>query len=137
MGAGALLGAVLLTAAGNVRRKGLLLAGISAGMALGLLGLSQASGLTASLLILALLGAMQTVFFALNMALVQLQVPQALQGRVMSIFNMGHGAVSAGALVLGAIAEVSDVQLAVGILGAAALVTTAAGVVWMPSVRRM
>ena len=137
LGAGALLGTVLLATAGNLRRKGLLLAGISGGMALGLLGLSQASGLPVSLLILGLLGAMQTAFYAVNMTLVQLQVPQALQGRVMSIYNMGNGAVSSGALVVGAIAEASDVQLAVGILGAAALVTTVAGVVWLPSVRRL
>jgi MFS family permease len=137
MGIGALLGTVLLAAAGNVKRKGLLLAGISAGMALSLMGLSQASGMTVSLLVLGLIGAMQTVFFAVSMTLVQLQVPQRLQGRVMSIYNMGHGAVSAGALVMGVIAEVSDVQVAVVILGAAALVTTVVGVVWLPSMRKM
>ena len=137
MGIGALLGTVLLAAAGNVKRKGLLLAGISAGMALSLMGLSQASGMTISLIVLGLIGAMQTVFFAVSMTLVQLQVPRRLQGRVMSIYNMGHGAVSAGALVMGVIAEVSDVQVAVVILGAAALVTTVAGVVWLPSMRKM
>ena len=137
MGIGALLGTVLLATAGNVKRKGLLLAGISAGMALSLMGLSQASGMTISLLVLGLIGAMQTVFFAVSMTLVQLQVPQRLQGRVMSIYNMGHGAVSAGALVMGVIAEVSDVQVAVIILGAAALVTTVVGVVWLPSMRKM
>lgn len=137
MGVGALLGTVLLATAGNVKRKGLLLAGISAGMALSLMGLSQASGMTVSLLVLGLIGAMQTVFFAVSMTLVQLQVPQRLQGRVMSIYNMGHGAVSAGALVMGVISEVSDVQVAVLILGAAALVTTVVGVVWLPSMRKM
>ena len=35
------------------------------------------------------------------------------------------------------IAEVADVQVAVVILGAAALVTTVAGVVWLPSMRKM
>jgi MFS family permease len=134
MGVGALIGTLALASAGNMRRKGVLLIAASAGLSMGLLGLGWASWLPASLLMLALLGAIQTVYFAVSMTLVQSRIPARLQGRVMSIYNLGHGTMALGTLLMGALADLIGVQWVAAGMGAVLLALTAVAV---PTVRQL
>ena len=135
-GIGALLGTMSLAAAGNVQRKGLLMFSVSAGMALALLSLGASSLLPVSLVLLALLAATQSVFFAINMTLVQSRVPDGLQGRVMSIYNIGHGMIAMGTLTIGFIVAGWGVQNAVTGMGMMVVVLVIVCFVSVPSLRR-
>ena len=135
-GIGALVGTMLLATAGNVRRKGLLMFAVSVGMALALLGLGASSLLPVSLVLLALLGATQSVFFAINMTLVQSRVPDGLQGRVMSIYNIGHGMIAIGTLTIGFIVATWGVQNAVTGMGMVVVALVIVCFISMPSLRR-
>ena len=121
-GVGALVGALLLAHAGNVSRKGLLLLVAIAGNALGLVVLGGVSGLYATVTVLVYMGGVQTIFFSLNTTLVQSVVPDALQGRVMSIYNLGHGSMALGTLAMGFLVDGVGVQLAIALMGSALLV---------------
>ena len=137
MGVGALLGTVWLASAGNVRRKGRLLIMTAAALAVGLVALGWSAWLPGSLVLLAWLGLVQTVYFAVSTTLVQTRIPDALQGRVMSIYNLGHGTLALGTIVMGAVADVAGIGIVVaasgvGLLGLALLAATA-----MPGLRRL
>ncbi len=136
-GIGALIGTMSLATAGNVQRKGLLLFAVSIGMALALLGLGASSVLPASLVFLALLGAMQSVFFAVNMTLVQSRVPDGLQGRVMSIYNVGHSMIAMGTLTMGFIVSALDMQTVVAGMGMIVIALVVVCFVSVPSLRRV
>jgi len=136
-GIGALIGTMSLATAGNIQRKGLLLFAVSVGMALALLGLGASSVLPASLVFLALLGAMQSVFFAVNMTLVQSRIPDGLQGRVMSIYNVGHSMIAMGTLTMGFIVAALDVQTVVAGMGMIVIALVVVCFVSVPSLRRV
>ena len=136
-GIGALIGTMSLATAGNIQRKGLLLFAVSVGMALALLGLGASSVLPASLVFLALLGAMQSVFFAVNMTLVQSRIPDGLQGRVMSIYNVGHSMIAMGTLTMGFIVAALDVQTVVAGMGMIVIALVVVCFVSVPSLRRL
>ena len=136
-GIGALIGTMSLATAGNVQRKGLLLFAVSIGMALALLGLGASSVLPASLVFLALLGAMQSVFFAVNMTLVQSRVPDGLQGRVMSIYNVGHSMIAMGTLTMGFLVAALGMQTVVAGMGMIVIALVVVCFVSVPSLRRV
>lgn len=136
-GVGALIGTLSLATAGNVQRKGLLLLVVSTGMALALLGLGASSVLPASLVFLALLGATQSIFFAVNMTLVQSRVPDGLQGRVMSIYNVGHSMIAMGTLTMGFLIAAWGVQTVVAGMGTAVIALAIVCFASMPALRRL
>ncbi|MDE2900770.1 MAG: MFS transporter [Chloroflexota bacterium] len=135
-GIGSLLGALLLAAAGNVRRKGVLM--LIAGVALGLafLGLGSSSLLIVSMVLLAVMGATDAIASAINLTLVQSRVPDGLQGRVMSIFNMGHALIATGALIMGVIVDAIGIQAMTLGLGAIVAVLAVFALAALPTLRR-
>lgn len=137
LGIGALAGTLVLAWAGNVKGKGVLGLGASAGTGLALLGLGVSPVLLLSLLFLAMLGVMQAVFSTTNMTLVQSMVPEGLQGRVMSVYNMGHSMIALGSLMMGAVAALAGVQAAVIGSGMALLGITLLYPVLFPAARRL
>lgn len=124
LGIGALVGTLAIAWAGNLKGKGVVGLGASAGTGLALLGLGMSPVLSCSLLFLALLGVMQSVFSTTNMTLVQSRVPEALQGRVMSVYNMGHSMIALGSLMMGALAVLIGLQGMIVGLGLTLLLLT-------------
>lgn len=94
VGLGALTGTFVLSMLPIFRRGRLfLLTGIASGLAPVLMGLSMALGpAVASTL---LMGASQAMFMALSAILLQEVVPDAVRGRVMSLYLMGAGGIMA------------------------------------------
>lgn len=137
LGIGALAGTLVLAWTGNVKGKGLLGLGASAGTGLALLGLAVSPGLPLPLIFLAMLGIMQSVFSTTNMTLVQSMVPEGLQGRVMSVYNMGHSMIALGSLIMGAVAGLAGMQAAVIGSGVALLGVTLLYPVLVPAARRL
>ena len=133
-GVGALVGALLLAHLGRMGRKGRLLLVILVGNALGLMALGGMSSLYPIMGILLYLGGVHTIFMVVNTALVQVTVPDGLQGRVMSIYNLGHGTMALGILGMGYLVDWGSVQLAVAIMGIGFL---ALSVLAAPALRRV
>lgn len=136
VGTGALVGTFLVASAGNVQRKGRVLLATSAGIGLALLGVGISPILGVTLVLLAALGATQSVFSTVIMTLVQGQIPSGLQGRVMSLYNVGHSMIAVGALGTGALASLFGIQPVVIGLGLMLLGLTAVYGM-LPSIRRL
>ena len=135
-GAGALVGMLMLASiSGIIRRQGLLLIGIGVVMAFSLLAFSVVNTFLVTLMILGVMGALQTMFFAVTSALVQKQIPQGLQGRVMSIYNMGHIFMALGTLTMARISELASLPLAVAVMGICLLLLSLLMVI-LPIIRR-
>ena len=101
-GAGSVVGALVVAAMGNIRRKGraalLMLAGLGASMA----GFSLSESLPLSCVLLFLSGAALVSVFSLITSLVQLITSDEMRGRVMSVYNVAfRGGMPIGSLVTG------------------------------------
>lgn len=136
IGVGALAGTLGIASVGNVTTKGRLLLVTSAGIGAALLGVGISPMLGVTLVLLAVLGATQSVFSTVIMTLVQGQIPSGLQGRVMSLYNVGHSMIALGALSTGALASLFGIQPVVIGMGVGLLALTAVYGV-MPSIRRL
>ena len=93
-------------------------------VALTLFGLSSHLGL--SLVLIAILGFFNTGFHLVNNALVQSRTPDALRGRITSIYVLDHGFQPVGSLLLGFLAGegVLGIQRAVVLAGIVAFAVT-------------
>ena len=136
-GIGALVGTLALASAGNVPRKGLLMGAVTVALGLAYLGMGLSSLLVVSLVLLAVMGATQSVFSALNMTLVQTRVPDGLQGRVMSIFNVGHVMIAIGSLTMGIIVELVGIQMMTVGIGVLVAVLAVIALAALPTLRRV
>ena len=136
-GIGALVGTLALASAGNVPRKGLLMGTVTVGLGLAYLGMGLSSLLVVSLVLLAVMGATQSMFSALNMTLVQTRVPDGLQGRVMSIFNVGHVMIAIGSLTMGIIVELVGIQMMTVGIGVLVAVLAVIALAALPTLRRV
>lgn len=132
-GAGAIIGALSLAAFGRDWRQGrsMVISGLSFSLSLVLFALSPA--FLAGFLMLLLAGAMATVFTTLISTQLQTTAPDALRGRVMSMYAITLiGLPSLGALAVGILAEqlgglqgapeavlIGGVLMGVALLGAA------------------
>ena len=129
-GFGSLAGVLALTAIGSVRRKGLLLIGITLGYGASLLAFASSGLFPLSLALITGVGAMAAAFDAMQWTLLQQYVPDNMRGRAIGgwVFAIGFGWI--GYLTLGAVAESVGVQWALAATGALVVLTglTAAAV---------
>ena len=103
-GLGAVCGALIVAALGNIHNKGrvALLMLMTLGVLISLFGLSRS--LPLSCLFLFLAGAALIGVFAMISSLVQLIAPDEMRGRVMSIYNVAfRGGMPIGSLICGAL----------------------------------
>jgi MFS family permease len=135
-GIGATASLLTLATAREVRHRGkLTLYGAGAfGLLVVAFALSRSFWL--ALILLALVGAMTSASFSSAATVLQGEVPDALRGRVMSVYILTWGLVPLGQLGLGALAEQTGVAVAVALGGLVCAVL--AVVIWwrVPSLRR-
>ena len=134
-GFGSLAGVIALTVAGNVRRKGLLLIGITLGYGAFLLSFAASGVFPLSLVLITGVGAMAAAFDALQWTLLQQHVPDEMRGRAIGgwVFAIGFG--WAGYLALGAAAETFGVQRALAATGATVVLTGLVAAAVAPKLR--
>lgn len=138
IGLGALLGAVSLAWLGSHRHKGQLLMTATFVFAGAVAAFALSRTLTFSMAALAFAGWGMVSHLATTNTLVQLLVPDALRGRVMSAYLWTVvGLAPLGSLILGSLAEAWDAPRAI-LLGAA-VCAVSAGVAWvaLPQVRQL
>jgi predicted MFS family arabinose efflux permease len=101
-GAGSITGALLV--AGSRAKMGQAKRSVSSMLVLGILiaGFGLSRNLTLSTVLVFCAGAALMIVFALNMSLVQVHVSDAMQGRVMSVYNVAfRGGMPLGSVVAG------------------------------------
>ena len=136
-GLGAVLGAFVVASANwlppNGRLAGIAVAGYLAALA----GFAVSTSFGVSLVLLVLVGLLNTVFSACVRTMLQLEATEAYYGRVMSLNTITFiGFSPVGALVIGTVAESLGIQAAT--LIGAAVVAAVFGAVWLtrPTLRR-
>jgi MFS family permease len=126
MGVGSLAATLLIASLGNFQARGILNMGsiVLVTVALTLFGLSSNLGL--SLVLIGIMGFFNTGFRLANNALVHSRIPDALRGRITSIYVLDHGFQPVGSLLLGFLAldGVMGAQKAVVLAGIVAFAVT-------------
>jgi MFS family permease len=135
-GAGTLIGATVIGALGDVRRKGgvLFVTMLIFSAALVLFTLSRS--FVVSLIILTVAGAMMIGFSSMLMTMLQLSAPGAMRGRVMSLVTVTmQGFAPLGALLTGALATAIGTPRAVAASAAVVAVAALVAAISAPNVR--
>ena len=134
-GFGSLAGVLALTAIANVRRRGLLLIGITLGYGAFLLAFASSGLFPLSLALITGVGAMAAAFDAMQWTLLQQYVPDHMRGRAIGgwVFAIGFGWI--GYLTLGAVAESIGVQWALAATGALVVLTGLTAAAIAPKLR--
>ncbi len=113
-GVGALSGALTVGRFGRSKRKGFSLLVITLVFAATLIGFALSRWFIPSLALLLVLGATQTLFMAITNTLLQLNVPEEMRGRVMSVYTLiPMGLMPLGAMVMGSVGSVIGVPITV------------------------
>ena len=137
MGAGAIVGSLMLAASGDIRRKGTWLIGTCCawGVFTGLFGLM--TNLVTAALVLAVIGWLSSWNMSLNRGMLQMQVEQKMRGRIMSIDMMSHGLMPLGVLPIGMVADAYDVATALVVSGVIFIVLITVLILSSQAVRRV
>jgi predicted MFS family arabinose efflux permease len=137
IGAGNIVGTVVAASVGNIRRKGVFIVVSLAVLAAAMAGFSRASSMAPAVPLLMLSNGALMTFFAMNAALVNSIVPDALRGRVASISTMTFGIFPFGSLIAGAMAQFLGVQDATLVAAAALVAISAAILLRFPQILAM
>jgi MFS family permease len=133
-GLGALVAAVALVVGGRPRPVRIALGGIVLGIASVALALS--GSFPVSLILMVFVGAGGITMAATANATIQLSVPDGLRGRVMSVYTTVFSAsVPVGGLLMGALASVAGIPVALGVGGLLSLLTGLVAFAWWRRVR--
>lgn len=133
-GLGALAAAIGLIVGGRPRPRRIAVGGVVLGLAS--VVLSQVAVFPVALVLMAIIGAGGISMAATANATIQLSVPDALRGRVMSVYTTVFSAsVPLGGLIMGALASTVGIAPTVLIGGALSFATSLAALIWWRRVR--
>jgi hypothetical protein len=132
-GVGGFLANLALASQGDIRAKGWLLMGGTAGYGLFLMLFAVSPWFGLALLFIGVAAASAVTYDVTLSALLHMAVPDQVRGRVMGIYSMTWGFMPMGGFQAGAIAGVLGAPFAIGIGGAVLLL---AGLRTLPLVRR-
>ena len=136
-GVGSLVGTLVLASSAEAERKAPVLLVLML-LAIGSPILFAWTGsFVLALLMLALQGACQMALFSLIQAMMQLLVPNALLGRVMSVDNLNSAMIPLGGILGGILADAVGAPLAVTMLCGAGLATVVLVFARLPAVRQL
>ncbi len=119
------------------RRQSVFLFASLVGLSLLLVAFSLSTSLLLSIGIMALIGVAQSIYLATNNTLVQLAVPDALQGRVMSVYMTTWGLMPLGALPQGVLADWFGAPVVLGGVGLLSALIVVVMVLRNPALRRL
>jgi len=114
-GVGSLVGALMVGRFGRSKHNGLALLILTVVFAAVLVVFAMSRWFIPSLAFLLVIGATQTLFMAIGNTLLQLNVPEQMRGRVMSVYSLiPMGLMPLGSMILGTIGEAVGTPLTVG-----------------------
>ena len=136
-GTGAIIGTLLVIKFGTSKKIGLTIIWCSAlfGIALSLFALTKVLILSMTMLLIA--GMFQSIYLNFSMTVIQLTVPDALRGRVMSIYTTTYFLISIGGFLSGMLAAATSVPFTIMLF--ALIVTSFAFLVYflLPEVKNI
>jgi MFS transporter, DHA1 family, staphyloferrin A biosynthesis exporter len=137
-GAGAVLSVLLLSSTTHgIKRKGLMLLWSLVFLGSFLILFSSIKSFPVALIVLVGVGACQITFMATTNTLLQMLTPDALRGRVMSLYMLDRGLMPAGALMAGVTAHLVGAPWTVACMGGIVIVL-ALVVAWrVPRMRQL
>ncbi|HVB64626.1 MAG TPA: MFS transporter [Nitrolancea sp.] len=113
-GIGSLVGALLVGKFGRSKRNGLALLILTVIFAATLAVFAMSRWFVPALALLLVIGATQTLFMAIGNTLLQLNVPEQMRGRVMSVYSLiPMGLMPLGSMILGSIGAVIGTPITV------------------------
>jgi MFS transporter, DHA1 family, staphyloferrin A biosynthesis exporter len=122
-GIGAVLSVLLLSSSTHgIKRKGLMLLWSLVFLGSFLILFSSVKSFPVALIVLVGVGACQITFMATTNTLLQMLTPDALRGRVMSLYMLDRGLMPVGALMAGVTAHVVGAPSTVAIMGGIVIV---------------
>ncbi|MPZ13820.1 MAG: MFS transporter [Chloroflexi bacterium] len=127
----------LASVAQIIRRKGILILIALTLLGVSLILFSQAPTFPLALLALVGVGGCHILYASATTTLLQLSVPDALRGRVMSIWMLDHGLSPAGSLVAGVSTQYIGAPITVTLMGIAVIILVVAVAWGMPTIRRI
>ncbi len=116
--AGQFVAMTALALAGNVRRKGALLAASTLAFGLAVVTLSLSSAFALSIAIVFLVGAAASLYDTSMWTVVQITASEEMRGRVMGLYMATFGLSQVGGFIVGAAASVATLPIALGVAGA-------------------
>ncbi len=137
MGIGAIIGSLMLAAAGDFRRKGGWVIGTSFAWAAATAAFGASTGLITAACAAAAYGWLSSVNMALNRGLIQTVVESRMRGRVLSIDMMSHGLMPLGVIPISLVAEATDVATALMVSGVVFALAVGVLLAVSPAVRRL
>jgi MFS family permease len=135
--AGGIGGIIFLSAAGEVKKKGLMLLYVLLGMGASLFVMGLAPSYAVFLLVLVAVSAAGTLSDILTQTLVQLAVPNDLRGRAMGSWILAIGMGPVGQMQIGAVAAALSISTALMINGAALMALAVAVLAFSSRLRRL
>lgn len=126
IGAGSLLGTLVIASIGDVRHKGKVIVASLALTAIGMAAFSQNESLNAAYPLVMMISIGIMGFFSTTSATIQSIVPDHLRGRVIGIYILSFGMMPFGSLAAGFIAQQLGAQMATLIGGGLVLLVLAA-----------
>jgi MFS family permease len=136
-GIGALAGSLGLARAGDIRGKGRVLFVAGYLWAVFVTAFALTESMPTALLFGAASGLAGSVMGSLNMSVVQLALPDAIRGRVMSIMMMTHGFMPIAVMPISAIAELVGIHAALVIAGLCLAVSMVLIRWWIPELAKI
>lgn len=112
LGFGGLVGVILVAGFAKSKSGSVFLISGGIGFSIFLLAFSQSTSMVTALILIGLLGLFELVFQTMNKILVQSMVDEKFRGRVMSVHQLTWGSTAFGGLIMGSLAQLSDVTLA-------------------------
>jgi MFS family permease len=137
-GVGSLVGALLVGKVGRSKHNGLVLLILTVSFAAVLVLFAMSRWFIPSLAFLLVIGATQTLFMAIGNTLLQLNVPEQMRGRVMSVYSLiPMGVMPLGSMILGSIGATIGTPITVAAGAAIVLVFAILSFRLFEAVRRM
>jgi predicted MFS family arabinose efflux permease len=90
-------------------------------VALGVIGIAVSTSVVLTFTLLFLEGLVAAVMLSTNMAIVQMRIGDDIRGRVLGAYSLGFGLLPVAALPVGVVADLVNIQFAVGLSAAIAL----------------
>jgi MFS family permease len=136
-GAGALIGIILAAWNSHARSKGLHALGGASLFGILLISFALSGSYTLSLILAAALGATSQFYMTTISTILQMNLPDQLRGRVMSIYGLTWELMPVGGIIAGAIAEFAGAPVAVGFGGFMVAGMAVAVALLRPGIRRL
>ena len=140
-GIGAVASTLLLATMKDSQRKGLLLLGAVFAFGIALIAFAASVSIfenyVLALALLVVVGACQMVFMTTNQTVLQLTTPDEYRGRVMGLFMLNQGLLPLGSLFGGVIAEFTNAQTALFVMGGSVMLLAIAFALFAKSVRTL